>query len=275
MDLCVDFDWRSSKSDDAQMRLSAAKHLREMGFHGVAWNTNISDSDKDIQSKISFNSFNPSKFSVEYRSLLSQKQYAHLSLSMFRYEPYLFEETNFLQLSRTTIVYSNTANISTLNAFARNGTVDIVVVKPTDEKSFLSAVSSAEVDAIQLDFSRGRSPYPLKRTSLNNAVNRGVMFEIVIGKSWTDPVCRRNLFSSIHVISRFVPLSNIIICSGITPSTMSRLDPKSLIDFCIFLQIAKDENEALSILSDNPMELLHRSAARRSQCGNVTLELTK
>jgi len=54
---------------------------------------------------------------------------------------------------------------------------DILAVRPNNEKVFLAACSSFDVDIISLDFS-SRLPFYLKHTTLGLAISRGIHFEI-------------------------------------------------------------------------------------------------
>lgn len=91
---------------------------------------------------------------------------------------------------------------------------DILALRPTTEKAFLSAcLNLAEHSIISLDMTQ-RHPFPFKPKPFMTAVNRGVRFEISYAQATLeDSVSRRNFISNCLAIIRATKGRGLIISS--------------------------------------------------------------
>ena len=116
-------------------------------------------------------------------------------------------------LRRCTLVLSDTSQNHRLSSLGT--TYDILALRPTDEKSLVQACNNLECDLISLDLCM-RFPYHFKHTTLGNALQRGVRFEICYapGLFGSDGgASKRNLISNATQLIRATRGRGIIISS--------------------------------------------------------------
>ncbi|CAG8815047.1 14264_t:CDS:2 [Cetraspora pellucida] len=117
------------------------------------------------------------------------------------------------QLTRLTYVIEDISQnhglTSTNSALA---SYDILAIHPTNEKTFLNACSTLEVDIISLEMGSRLSFY-LKHSIVGLAIERGIFFEISYAPAIRDSTSRRHLISNAQNLVRVSRGKNIIITS--------------------------------------------------------------
>ncbi|RFU28194.1 hypothetical protein B7463_g8146, partial [Scytalidium lignicola] len=115
-------------------------------------------------------------------------------------------------LRRCTLVISDPTLNHRLSALA--AAYDILALRPTTEKAFLSAcLNTTEHSVISLDMTQ-RHPFPFKPKPFMTAVNRGIRFEISYAQATLeDTVSRRNFISNCLAIIRATKGRGLIISS--------------------------------------------------------------
>ena len=120
------------------------------------------------------------------------------------------------QYSRLTLVLDNPQQnygLSTTNEIIKS--YDVIAVQPMSEKMFQVACATLEVDLITLDFAAtGRLPFPIKHGYVNQALQRGIHFEIVYGPSIVDARSRRQALLTGQTLCRITKGRNLIFTSG-------------------------------------------------------------
>ncbi len=156
------------------------------GYRGVAFNVTLDVNKGQLQrhvcpipqDAVSFPAAASSSASslMDYLSgFRTVKQFDHVDLSMNRQgagsAEYRKDDLGFVFLRRATLVYSHPNNVSSIQQFTKTyPEYDILAVRPTDEKTWMSACQSCDCDLISIDFSQGRVPFTIRRAQLNVAV---------------------------------------------------------------------------------------------------------
>lgn len=91
----------------------------------------------------------------------------------------------------------------------------LLSVSPQNLQQFHQACSAWEIDLITLDVS-SRLPYQIKHTSISCALQRGIYFEVPIGKAFVDAATRRNTIAIARDLVRVSKGKNIIFTTGST-----------------------------------------------------------
>lgn len=103
---------------------------------------------------------------------------------------------------------SSSASSSFLNDY------DLIAVQPMTEKLLQTACSNLDVDIISLDMS-SRLPFYLKYTTIRQAIDRGILFEISYAPAIRDTTnARRNLISNAMNLVRITKGKHILLSSG-------------------------------------------------------------
>jgi len=164
------------------------------------------------------------------------------------------------QMSRLTVVaddithnYGLHSNNPTVNAF------DLLAVRTSSEKVFASACSSYEIDIISLECS-SRLPFFLKGSTLGQALDRGVYFEICYAAGIRDPNARRHLYNNAKRLVTVTKGKNIIFSS----EALNALEIRSPHDLIAFgVSIGLNQAKAKECVTENCRRVLKRSETRR------------
>ena len=116
-------------------------------------------------------------------------------------------------LRRSTLHLSDPSQNHRLQAL--NSAYDVLAIRPDNEKSLQQACQTLECDLISLDLSI-RFPFYFKHTTMANALQRGVRFEICYGPGILNSdggASRRNLISNATQLIRATRGRGIIISS--------------------------------------------------------------
>lgn len=187
----------------APMQMAAlANALVELGYDGCAYNVTL----KNKVPKDHICNIQPLALSS------SEAQGRQLSgSSLLRLQA---DARGFRQLRRLTVLLDDMAHVHTLSA--NNPALkqyDVIAVQPCDERTFQQACTSMDVDVISIDFTQ-RLPYHLKLALVQQAVERGVFFEICYSPMIKDASCRRNLISNSISLLRACKRSNVFMSSA-------------------------------------------------------------
>jgi RNase P/RNase MRP subunit p30 len=91
---------------------------------------------------------------------------------------------------------------------------DLIAVQPTTEKLLQVACASLDIDIISLDMSN-RLPFYFKHTTIGQAIDRGILFEICYAPGIRDTSSgRRYLISNAMDLVRVTEGKNILLSSG-------------------------------------------------------------
>ena len=233
----------------AHMQMAAlANALVELGYDGCAYNVTLKNKvPKDHVCNVQ-----------PLALVASEAVGRQLSgSSMLRLQA---EARGFRQLRRLTVLLEETTHVHTLSS--SNPALkqyDVVAVQPTDERTFQQACTGLDVDVISIDFTQ-RLPYHLKLQHVQQAVERGVYFEICYSPMIKDASCRRNLISNAMSLLRACKRSNVFMSSAASRAFDLR-GPYDVMNLgCLF---GLHPSAARAVLGHNPAAVLSCGFANR------------
>ncbi|KUJ24586.1 PHP domain-like protein [Mollisia scopiformis] len=220
--------------------------------------------------------WSPSQDSAQLQrtiSFLSEAGYSALALNHTIKSPLPPQITNpipttlpFTLPPKTTLLRRCTLTISdpSLNHRLPNlaSAYDILALRPTSEKAFLSACQSlTEHSIISLDMTQ-RFPFHFKPKPFMTAVNRGIRFEICYAQATMgDAGSRRNFISNCLGILRATSGRGLIVSSEAT-SVLGVRAPADVLNLLSVWGLGKDRG--LEALDVNPRGVVMNEGLKRS-----------
>jgi ribonuclease P/MRP protein subunit RPP1 len=190
---------KSTREKDLKITV---KRLFELGWDCVAWTTLANG-------KVTGTQIKPIKGvlmeSIQRRDALQLRSLVTGSTA----------SADIRQLSRITVTIDDMIDAQTLTVGnAVLNSFDIVAVRPGNMKVFAHLCKVAEIDIITLDFTH-RLPFALNKKLLDEAVERGIFFEIVYSPViGTVAGARREVFSNTRLFIQYLRGRNLILSSG-------------------------------------------------------------
>ena len=190
---------KSSKEKDSRL---AVKRLFELGWDCVAWTTSVNG-------KVTSNQIKPMK-SVALEPMQRRNALELRSLATKRSEMKDLRQMSRINVTIDDVIdaQSLTSGNTILNSF------DIIAVRPGNLKVMAYLCKTAEIDIITLDFTH-RLPFSTNKKLLDEAVKRGIHFEIIYSPilgAASGP--RAETFSNTRVLIQYLRGRNVIISSG-------------------------------------------------------------
>ncbi|CAG8538630.1 3081_t:CDS:2, partial [Scutellospora calospora] len=164
------------------------------------------------------------------------------------------------QLTRLTYVIEDISqNHGLTQTNSALASYDILAVHPTNEKTFLNACNTLEIDLISLEMG-SRLPFYLKHSIVGLAIERGIFFEISYAPAIRDATSRRHLISNAQNLVRVSRGKNIIITSE-AQRAMELRGPYDIINLGTIMGM----NQAIAkeCITTNCRALVIRAATRR------------
>ncbi|KAJ1972488.1 RNA-binding RNA processing protein rpp1 [Dimargaris verticillata] len=163
------------------------------------------------------------------------------------------------QLKRLTVITSDArVNYELSNPTEITKEYDILAVQPTTEDTFRLACGTYNIDLIALDLSK-KLPFYFKMNSVNQAIERGIYFEICYSAAMKDNVSRRNLISNAMSLCRATRGRNIIISSEARRPLEVR-SPYDIVNLGTLFSLNQDR--AKHALTTCPRAVLYRCETR-------------
>jgi ribonuclease P/MRP protein subunit RPP1 len=233
----------------AHMQMAAlANALVELGYDGCAYNVTLKNKvPKDHVCNIQPLALSATEATGRQLS----------GSSMLRLQA---DARGFRQLRRLTVLLEETTHLHTLNpSNPALKQYDVVAVQPSDERTFQQACTGLDVDVISIDFTQ-RLPYHLKLQHVQQAVERGVYFEICYSPMIKDASCRRNLISNSMSLLRACKRSNVFMSSAASRAFDMR-GPYDVMNLgCLF---GLHPSSARAVVGHNPAAVLACGFANR------------
>ncbi|KAJ3219832.1 hypothetical protein HDU67_009020 [Dinochytrium kinnereticum] len=168
--------------------------------------------------------------------------------------------SSFTKLRRLTVILDDSTNNCNLNGSnAKLKPYDILAARPLTEKAFQQCCQQHEIDIISLDMT-ARIPFFLKATTVNMAIQRGIVFEICYSPAIRDPIARRNTISNAIALLRVTNHRNIIISSE-AASDMELRGPYDVINLASLFGLNGDQ--ARYCMTNGSRQVLLHAAARK------------
>ena len=161
-------------------------------------------------------------------------------------------------LSRLTVVLEENSQMHQLASDAVQA-FDILSVRPANEKQFFQCCSTLEIDIISLDMTI-RTPFLVKHTQVNQAIERGVHFEIVYSPAIKDATQRRHIFKNALQLVQVARGRNIIVSSE-GEAEMDFRGPYDIANLSLLFGLK--ENRAKDAISKNVRAVVFHANARR------------
>lgn len=164
------------------------------------------------------------------------------------------------QFNRITIIIDDVNDLQLLN---NNNQLlksyDIISVCPGNINVFALLCKTACIDIISIDFTH-KVPFPLNKKLLDEAIARGIHFEISYSPMLTISKIRKDIISGTKILIQFLRGKNIILSSSIDNSINIR-GPYDIINIGEILNLTAEQ--AKNAISKNVLALLSHAHARR------------
>ncbi|KAJ3172784.1 Ribonuclease P protein subunit p30 [Irineochytrium annulatum] len=171
----------------------------------------------------------------------------------------------FRQLTRFTIILDDATNNLLSNSKVQS--YDLVAVQPLSEKVFQVACAHMDCDIISIDMGT-RLPFYLKATTINVAVQRGIVFEICYTGCLRDAGARKQLISNARDLMRVTKGKNVIVTSGALKAMEVR-GPHDVMNLGFLFGIT---NEVMQrCMTTNSRHALYHAATRRDTFNGVMM----
>lgn len=144
---------------------------------------------------------------------------------------------------------------------------DLIAVRPNDEEDFHTCCTDADIDIISLKLEQ-KSIMRMRLNVVQEAIRRGIYFEIQLAPALRDIAARRYLIGNATTLLRATKGKNLILSSGARDAFETR-SPYDLINFACVLGLT--QQQAYDAVARNPTEALRHGAARKTFKGVVSV----
>lgn len=145
---------------------------------------------------------------------------------------------------------------------------DILAVQPVGEKMLQHACSTLNVDIISLDLSENLG-FSLKRTTIRQAIKRGICFEILYAPCIRDQTSKRNIISNGQLLVEVSKEKNIVVSSGASKPLEIR-GVEDVVNLALLFGFKRNGAEA-SVRKNGQLVLKHAGTRNETGCGFVSL----
>ncbi|KAJ1655592.1 RNA-binding RNA processing protein rpp1 [Dispira simplex] len=172
------------------------------------------------------------------------------------------------QLKRLTIIIDDTSKSYELGFTSKaTNEFDILAVQPTSANAFQMACSTLEVDIISLDMS-GRLPFWPRAPMVNQAISRGIHFEIVYAPAIDNGKARRHLMAGATHLHHLTRGKNLILSSQ-AKTVFELRAPYDVINLGFLFKL--NAAEAKSCLTSEPRAVLYHAETRKHAQGGAVM----
>lgn len=175
----------------------------------------------------------------------------------------LYASDDFTILTRLTAIVED-ANVNYQVASSSGGSLknyDIIAVRPTTMTAFQFVSGTFDADIISIDVSI-RMHFFLKYPTINQALNRGLVFEIPYSPAIRDITQRRHLITNSASLMRVVKNNGLLITSD-ARSDIEIRDPYAIA--AIASVFGMSTTSALEALSNTGRKVIYRAKTRMSE----------
>uniref|UniRef100_A0A7S0SUW2 Uncharacterized protein n=1 Tax=Chromulina nebulosa TaxID=96789 RepID=A0A7S0SUW2_9STRA len=242
------------KFTNEKERKNIIKRLIEFGWDYVAWNTTANG-------KVNINENRPApKIELDQTFINSTLKQRSLLLQS---NDKLIAFKQYTRITLTIDELSDAQLLTTSNESIRN--FDIVAVCPGNVVVFNYLCKQADIDIISLDFSRYIN-FLINKKLVDEAINRGIMFEITYSPLLLTPSLRRELIANTAVIIKYLRCKNIIITSGSEKFEHIR-GPMDVITLANILNISNET--ARKCIGENCERVINHSVSRKLRFNSI------
>jgi RNase P/RNase MRP subunit p30 len=242
-------------------KLFILQRCMEMGWDALAWTlTHVGSVHSKTFSAAQHSLVQP----VQLTDVRQIKDAARRRALVDAVPPSAMKQYSRLNLIIDEIVDCNslTSGNEALNKF------DIISVTPGNQRVFAQLCRTAHIDMISIDFSH-KLQFPLNKKLVDEAVKRGICFEISYAQLLTTQHLRREVVNNVKILVTYLRGKHIVLSSGTDDAHLLRgpLDVQALANVCMSLSV----EQCTHALTRGPQNVLLHAASRKRR--HVPLEL--
>ncbi|KAK8811743.1 hypothetical protein WA538_000528 [Blastocystis sp. DL] len=144
---------------------------------------------------------------------------------------------------------------------------DLVSVQPLNQETFDMACDAPYLDIIEVSIDN-RLPYRITKKSVDNALQRGIVFEFQISSSFRDSYKRKNLFVAANALIPYTRGRNILLsCNPISPMELKA--PHEYVSIARLMGLPFDK--AYAVITKTVEECLSHGEKRRENASGVLI----
>ena len=250
-DLCVRV--KASKGEKDQQ--ASVRRLLELGWEVVAWNVILSG-----RISVAHPGVVKPLASVELDTVQRREILPHCSLVNSRLELTSNPTLQLRQLSRLSVLLDDIADAQALtigNDIVRQ--FDIIAATPGNAKVFAHLCKNSDIEIISLDFSH-RLPFQLNKKLIDEAVGRGICFELCYSAMLGSSAVRREILSSSRTLITYLRGRNFILSSCADSIGLFR-GPADVMNLAVALGL--NQENAMHSVSRNAALVIKHAASRK------------
>lgn len=239
----MDFNLLVQSSDDSTDKiLKTIKRSFELGYECVALNTVVSASN--LSSK-NINIPNPKI--INFDGKFGRK---------------------FQILNRLTAIVEDPIQAHNMLKSPVSKKYDILAIQPEGEKILQHVAAQCDVDIICLDLSEDLG-FPLKKSHVGLALQKGVCFEISYSKCFKSQTSKMSIISnSLHLVN--VCKSKNIIISSSASGPLDLRSPEDVVNLSLLFGFKTDQAVA-SVRKNGHILMSHAGTRKNTGCGFVSI----
>lgn len=178
------------------------------------------------------------------------------------------DNTGLNILQRVTIEFSESSISHKFNQSENIKKYDIIAVVPKTLQAFQYACATLDIEIITF-IPESRLPFKVSRKLYNQAVERGIFFELMYSPAIKDSTSRKNIISMAHTYHAVGKSKNIIITSG-ADNLMYTRGVHDVINLGFILGL--NSNLSLDSIRNNARQLIIKADGRK--CGKNYMKIS-
>ena len=241
-----------SKAGNEREKVRIVQRAYALGYDCICWDTSVIG-------KVTKSTAFPALVAID-AAFIFQSQHAIKERSLCPDKAQM-SMNSFRQLRRVTVTVDEMTDALTLNLANESlHDFDIIAARPGNQRVFQYLCSTAEIDIISIDFAH-RNNLSMNKKLLDEAVRRGIHFELQYAAFLHSPAIRREMLNTTQVMLQFLRGRNVIITSAADSANQLR-GPFDVMNLGAVLGIS-EENAGRAISQNCSLVLKH--AAKRRQ----------
>ena len=236
-------------------RAQMVKRALELGWDTICWTTAVNgklSGAAGIKPALAVE-----LDSVQRREVLQQRSLIDLGMSL---EARPTSTPTLRQLSRLHVTLDEVVDAQSLtigNEVVRQ--FDVVSATPGNAKVFSLLCKTAEVDLISLDFTH-KLGFPLHKKLIDEAVARGVSFELCYSSLLGNSVARQETMSSSRTLVQYLRGRNLVLSSGADGVSLLR-GPADVVNMASILGLGAEN--AIRTVARNAALVVRHACSRK------------
>lgn len=254
-----DLSVRAKSSSRDRDRQYLVKRALELGWDCIVWNTTLGGKLSAASAAQQCRPVAP----VELDAMQRRDVFLHRSLvkADLNLSPDAEAATLHLrQLTRLSATFDDLADAQALsigNEIVRQ--FDIIAASPGNAKVFSHLCKTADIDIISLDLTR-RLPFQLNKKLIDEAIARGICFELCYSVILGSSACRKEMLSSSRTLVQYLRGRNLIFSSN-ADSVGQLRGPADVMNIAFSLGITAEFS--VHTITRNSAQVVRHAACRK------------